>query len=84
MTDKTNGCLYLIPVPIDQNAKESILLENHRKIVERLDYFIVENEKTARFHLSALNLQKPINQLHFEVGQFPCQYNPHHNLRMEH
>jgi 16S rRNA (cytidine1402-2'-O)-methyltransferase len=27
----------------------------------------VENEKTARFHLSALNLQKPINQLHFEV-----------------
>ena len=27
----------------------------------------MENEKTARFHLSALNLQKPINQLHFEV-----------------
>ena len=67
MTDKKNGCLYLIPVPIDQNAKESVLLENHRKIVERLDYFVVENEKTARFHLSALNLQKPINQLHFEV-----------------
>ncbi len=67
MTDKKNGCLYLIPVPIDQNAKESVLLEYHRKIVERLDYFVVENEKTARFHLSALNLQKPINQLHFEV-----------------
>jgi 16S rRNA (cytidine1402-2'-O)-methyltransferase len=67
MADKTNGCLYLIPVPIDQNAKESVLLENHRKIVECLDYFVVENEKTARFHLSAFNLQKPINQLHFEV-----------------
>jgi len=67
MTAKTNGRLYLIPVPIDQNAKESVLLESHRKIVERLDYFVVENEKTARFHLGALNLHKPINQLHFEV-----------------
>jgi len=67
MTSKTHGYLYLIPVPIDQNDRESILLEKHRKIVEHLDYFVVENEKTARFHLGALNLQKPINQLHFEV-----------------
>ena len=67
MTAKKIGHLYLIPVPIDQNAKESVLLECHRKIVEGLDYFVVENEKTARFHLGALNLHKPINQLHFEV-----------------
>ena len=67
MTTKTYGYLYLIPVPIDQNDRESILLEKHRKIVEHLDYFVVENEKKARFHLGALNLQKPINQLHFEV-----------------
>jgi 16S rRNA (cytidine1402-2'-O)-methyltransferase len=67
MTTKTHGHLYLIPVPIDQNDRESILLEKHRKIVEHLDYFVVENEKTARFHLGGLNLQKPINQLHFEV-----------------
>jgi len=67
MTSKTYGNLYLIPVPIDQNNRESVLLEKHRKIVEHLDYFIVENEKTARFYLGALNLHKPINQLHFEV-----------------
>ena len=67
MTNKTYGYLYLIPVPIDQNNRESVLLEKHRKIVEHLDYFIVENEKTARFYLGALSLQKPINQLHFEV-----------------
>jgi 16S rRNA (cytidine1402-2'-O)-methyltransferase len=54
-------------VPIDQNDRETVLLEKHRKIVEHLDYFIVENEKTARFYLGALNLHKPINQLHFEV-----------------
>jgi len=59
--------LYLIPVPIDQNDRESVLLEKHIKIVEHLDYFIVENEKTARFYLGALDLHKPINQLHFEV-----------------
>jgi len=67
MIDKEKGCLYLIPVPIDQNSKEPVLLEKHQKIVEYLDYFVVENEKTARFHLSALNLHKPIHQLHFEV-----------------
>jgi len=67
MTSKTYGYLYLIPVPIDQNDRESVLLEKHRKIVEHLDYFIVENEKTARFYLGALDLHKPINQLHFEV-----------------
>ena len=67
MTNRTHGYLYLIPVPIDQNDRESVLLEKHRKIVEHLDYFIVENEKTARFYLGALDLHRPINQLHFEV-----------------
>ncbi|HAL43269.1 MAG TPA: SAM-dependent methyltransferase [Methylophilaceae bacterium] len=67
MTDNQKGILYLIPVPIDQNSKESVLLEKHKKIVEDLDYFIVENEKTARFYLSALNLHKPIHQLNFKV-----------------
>jgi 16S rRNA (cytidine1402-2'-O)-methyltransferase len=67
MTNKTHGRLYLIPVPIDQNDRETVLLGKHRKIAEHLDYFIVENEKTARFYLGALNLHKPINQLHFEV-----------------
>ena len=67
MLDKEKGILYLIPVPIDQNSKESILLEKYQKIVKDLDYFVVENEKTARFYLSALNLHKPIHQLNFEV-----------------
>ena len=67
MTKKTHGHLYLIPVPIDQNARESVLLEKYQKIVEHLDYFVVENEKTARFYLGALDLHRPINQLHFEV-----------------
>lgn len=67
MANKTKGYLYLIPVPINQESKECILLERYQKIVEQLDYFIVENEKTARFYLSALYLHKPIHQLHFEV-----------------
>ena len=67
MANKEKGILYLIPVPIDQNSKESILLEKYQKIVKGLDYFAVENEKTARFYLSALNLHKPIHQLNFEL-----------------
>ena len=41
MTTKKIGHLYLIPVPIDQNAKESVLLECHRKIVEGLDLSLI-------------------------------------------
>jgi 16S rRNA (cytidine1402-2'-O)-methyltransferase len=67
MTHREKGSLYLIPVPIDQNSKEPVLLEKHQKIVRDLDYFIVENEKTARFYLSAFSLSKPIHQLNFEV-----------------
>lgn len=74
MTNKKNGHLYLIPVPIDQNAKESILLEKQRKIVEELDYFVVENEKTARFYLGALNLKKPIQILDFKVIESSTPY----------
>ena len=67
MREKVTGHLYLIPVPIDQNDNTSILLSKDKNIVEHLNYFVVENEKTARFHLGALNLHKPIHQLHFEV-----------------
>ena len=67
MREKVTGHLYLIPVPIDQSDNTSILLSKDKNIVEHLNYFVVENEKTARFHLGALNLHKPINQLHFEV-----------------
>jgi hypothetical protein len=41
MTNKPHGHLYLIPVPIDQNDRETVLLEKYRKIAEHLDYFIV-------------------------------------------
>lgn len=67
MTKKEKGNLYLIPVPIDQNSKDPVILEKHREIVKHLDYFVVENEKTARFFLGGLHLKKPINQLHFNV-----------------
>ena len=67
MTEKVKGHLYLIPVPIDQKERTSILLSKDKTIVEHLDYFIVENEKTARFYLSALNLSKPIQALDFKV-----------------
>ena len=67
MREKVTGHLYLIPVSIDQNDNTSILLSKDKNIVEHLNYFVVENEKTARFHLGALNLHKPIHQLHFEV-----------------
>ena len=67
MREKVTGHLYLIPVPIDQNDNTSILLSKDKNIVECLNYFIVENEKTARFYLSDLNLKQPIQSLDFKV-----------------
>ena len=44
-----SGKLYLLPVPLgpDANPKE-VLPETVEKSVEFIDYYIVENEKTAR------------------------------------
>ena len=61
------GTLYLIPVPLAEDAATASYTLFHKEIINSIDEYVVENEKTARFHLSALNLQKPINQLHFEV-----------------
>ena len=67
MIEKVKGHLYLIPVPINQNDKTSILLSKDKNIVKHLNYFVVENEKTARFYLRALNLNQPIQSLEFKV-----------------
>lgn len=67
MIEKNKGHLYLVPVPINQSDKTSILLPKDKYIVEHLNYFVVENVKTARFYLSALNLNHPIQSLEFNV-----------------
>ena len=43
-----DGKLYLIPTRLGDNAPLEVLPISIKKIIESLDEYIVENEKTAR------------------------------------
>jgi len=44
----TIGKLYLIPTTLGDNAPLEVLPISVKKVIEEIDYYIVENEKTAR------------------------------------
>lgn len=48
MKNTNIGRLYLIPTTLGENEPLEVLPISVKKVVERLDYFIVENEKSAR------------------------------------
>lgn len=61
-----NGTLYLIPCPIsDRTAPWDVLPAANRAVMEGLDYFIVENTRTARRFLSKAGIARPIDTLEF-------------------
>lgn len=61
-----SGTLYLIPCPIsDQTAPWDVLPAANRTIMDALDYFIVENTRSARRFLSKAGVARPIDTLEF-------------------
>ncbi len=66
------GTLYLIPCPIsDETSVSNVLPEFNRQIIDSLDYFIVENTRSARRFLSKAKIARPIDSLTF------CELNEH-------
>lgn len=58
--------IYLIPTPIGETAGwDAALPAENRKIIESLDYFVVENLRTARRFLSYTKISRPIDSLTF-------------------
>ena len=57
------GTLFLIPSSLDQNGIYDFMIEEQRKKIKDLKYFIVENEKPARKTIKKLKLSTPIQQL---------------------
>src|SRR5690606_38781666 len=57
------GKLYLIPVPLAEGAERSSYTWIHETIINRIDEYIVENEKTARKFLKAAGLSIPQSSL---------------------
>ena len=60
------GTLYLIPCLIsDDTAISDVLPELNKQIIDTLDYFIVENTRSARRFLSKAKIARPIDELTF-------------------
>ncbi len=60
------GTLYLLPCPIaDDSDVWEVLPAKNREVMASLDYFIVENTRTARRFLSKCRLGRPIEELEF-------------------
>jgi len=56
------GKLFLIPVPLGENASQTIP-EYVAEILRQLDYFIVERAKTARYFIKAAKHPRPLPEL---------------------
>ncbi|MDO1500228.1 SAM-dependent methyltransferase [Winogradskyella maritima] len=61
------GKLYLIPTRLGDNPPLEVLPMSVTKIVERLDNYIVENEKTARRFIKRVSPKKSQKVLHFKT-----------------
>lgn len=59
MKSKVLGKLYLIPVMMGEESNpKDVLPESVAKTIEMIDYYIVENEKTARRHIKKILPEK--------------------------
>lgn len=59
------GKLYLLPTPIGDTPVYDVLPDANRGVMASLDYFIVENVRTARRFLSRAGIGRPIDELRF-------------------
>lgn len=53
------GKLYLLPTTLGENDPLQVLPVSVKQLVERIDHYIVENEKTARRSIKGLAPEKP-------------------------
>ena len=56
--DNQKGKLYLIPTTLGDNEPLEVLPLSVKKVIEELDCFIVENEKTARKFIKRITPRK--------------------------
>ena len=61
------GKLYLVPTMLGDNAPLEVLPISIKKTIENVDYYIAENEKTARRFIKRISPAKSQPELHFEL-----------------
>lgn len=65
--NNTKGKLYLIPTRLGDNPPLEVLPISIKKIIEDIDYYIVENEKTARRFIKRVSVSKSQPSLKLQV-----------------
>jgi 16S rRNA (cytidine1402-2'-O)-methyltransferase len=58
------GTLYLIPTTLGNSTFEAVIPQQVLQRVRLLDYFVVENPKTARAYLKQAGTSRPLQELH--------------------
>ena len=66
MSTNQQGKVYLIPTVISE-GQNHVIPEQVITVIKKLDYFLVENLRTARRYISSLNLGLVIENLSFEL-----------------
>ncbi len=75
------GKLYLIPTTLGDNEPLEVLPLSVRKIVEHVDYFIVENEKSARRFIKKITPRKSQAKLNIKlIDKFTDEFETQHYL----
>lgn len=60
-----SGVIYMIPCPIAEGEWERVLPAPNGDVMRSIDYFVVENTRTARRFLSKVGMGRPIETLTF-------------------
>ena len=63
--NKPYGKIYMLPCPISEGNPYDVLPEANRAVMAQIDYFVVENVRSARRFLSAAKIGRPIEELEF-------------------
>ena len=66
-TEKLSGKLYLIPTTLGESEPLGVLPISIKKTIENIDYYIVENEKTARRFIKKISSNKSQSRLQIEL-----------------
>lgn len=75
------GKLYLIPTTLGDNEPLEVLPLTVKNIIENIDYYIVENEKSARRFIKSITPEKSQPNLHIKlIDKFTPEQETHHYL----
>ncbi len=61
------GTLYLVPVTLGESRLAAVIPQEVQQCVRKLEYFIVENPKSARAYLKQVGTAKPLQELNIDA-----------------